>query len=151
MNIKKATFLYGFLLLNSIHWGGVVLTALLGNIIGIVVEFDQLPWIRLVILIIEIIVFFRLLDKKSNNFEIKAKSLLKLMTVSIALFISAQFDYYYEYSPSFCGNALIDGSLDDLLDNRSRNLNYVHIIETTLLSLGISICILKHIKKGTIH
>lgn len=139
-------FLYGFLLINGIHWGGVVLTAILNNIVGMFVEYYQLPWFRLTILIIEILVIIKLLDNKSNGNEINAKSLLKLMTISIILFICAQFDYYYDYYPSFCGNAMLDGSLDGLFDTRKENMNYVHIIETFLLSLGLIIYILKQIK-----
>tara|TARA_B110000211_G_C13824022_1_gene440540 strand:+ start:237 stop:683 length:447 start_codon:yes stop_codon:yes gene_type:complete len=145
MNNKKTILLYGFLLVNSIHWGGFVLTALLNNVIGIFIQFDDLPWFRIVILIIEIFVVIRLLNYQSN--EITAKSLLMLMTFTIVLFIGTQFDSYYDYSPSFCGNSLIDGSLDSLYNKRNQNLNYVHIIETLLLSTGIVIYILGHVKK----
>jgi|SRR5690606_10354194 len=145
---KRTLLLYGFLFINSIHWGGVVLTAILNNIVGMFVEYYQLPWFRLVILTVEIIIFIKLLDYKTKDKSvINTKSLLKLMIISIALFIGAQFDYYFDYTPGFCGNALFDGSLDDLFDARNQNLIYVHVVETFLLSLGLIVYILKQIRQ----
>jgi len=149
MNNKKAIFLTGFLVVNSIHWGSAVLTALLENIVGMFIEYNQLPWFRLVILIIEILFIIRFLEKKLNTLDINDQSFLRLIAFSVILFISAQFDHYYDYSPGFCGNALLDGSLDDFFSSRNSNLNYVHIIETILLSLGIVYYSLKEIKKRT--
>ncbi len=149
MDNKKRIFLTGFLVVNSIHWGSVVLTALLENIVGMFIEYNQLPWFRLVILIIEILFIIRFLEKKSNNLDINEQSFLRLIVFSVILFISVQFDHYYEYSPGFCGNTVLDGSLDDYFASRSSNLSYVHIIETILLSVSIVYYSLKEIKKRT--
>ena len=149
MDNKRKVFLTGFLLVNSIHWGSVVLTALLENIVGMFIDYNQLPWFRLVILIIEILFIIRFLEKKLNNIEINEQSFLRLIAFSVILFISAQFYHLYDYSPGFCGNALLDGSLDDFFHSRSENLSYVHIIETILISISIIYYALKEIKKRT--
>lgn len=147
MTNKRITLLHGFLIVMSIHWGGIVLTALFDNIGELLISYDQLPWFRLVIVGIEIPLIIRLLNGKSKKAGIKAKSMLRLGILSIALFIWAQFDYLTVPSSGFCGNALLDGSLDDMLDNRNRNESYVHAIETGLISFGMLIYILMQVKR----
>ena len=148
-NDNRTTLLYGFLFIASIHWAGIILTTLLNYIVGIFVEYDKIPWFRLVIVLFEIPIIVMFLNRKTTNMKITPKSLLKLTILSIFLFFCAQMHNYYDYTPGFCGFSSFDNYVDNVITNRQENLHQVKIIETFLLSLALITHILEQIKKSS--
>jgi len=136
----------GFLLLNSVHWGGVILTALLNNVVGIFIDYTSIPWFRLVIVFAEILLAFSLLRKAVFKENIIPNSLLKLTVMSVFLFICAQFAFVFDVNGMFCGLSLLDGSATPYIDSFNNNLRTVRIIESLMISIAIAFYVWRHLK-----
>lgn len=141
MNIgnKNSVFINTILLIASMHWACVILATLLEHIFSEFIEFDYLPWVRLFVLIVALALLIPYIRRAVVLTKVEPKVLLRTLLITFLLFIIAQFHYLYDYTPRFCGNAILEDSLSvlDFQEVNIRNENYVRYIEMVLLSLYI--------------
>ena len=142
---NRRSYIIGFLLLASIHWATIILTAILTNIVGIFIEYEFVPWFGVFMIVLELLVAFKILYK-DRFLNLDSKDLIKLTLTAIVLFLFSQFSYLIEYQPGWCGNAFLDGTLDGVLETRNKNEFYSQIVERIILSLAIVYFVMKKIK-----
>lgn len=133
---NKRSYITGFLLIVSIHWSVSILTAILTNILGLLVEYEYIPWFGVFMRIIELFFAYYVLDK-DRFFELNNKSLLKLALFAVTLLLLSQFNYLLDYQSGWCGNALLDDSLQGVFETRKKNEFYSQMVEKIILSIGI--------------
>ena len=128
---------YGFLLICSVHWAGSIIAALLSNIIGYLISYDKLIWFDLFIFIVEILFSMYMLNKISQDLIVNNKILLKMSIFAAVLLLFSEFSTFYDFTPHYCGNALINGELDLILEQRGKNEIIVNISKPIILAISI--------------
>lgn len=142
--------LFGILLLVAIHSGGLILTALLNNFYAIIIPYEYLPWSRLPVVIVEIVVFVYCLAqlKRYPIWATDRKIIQRLLLISVALFAGSQFRGFLDDSgPMFCGLALIDGSYESIYERHELQQFRVHIVETFMLAMALLLVGIRYLKR----
>ncbi len=138
---NRRSYIVGFLLLSSIHWATIILTAILTNVVGIFIDYEFVPWFEVFMIVMELLVAFKILYK-DRFLNLDNRDLIKLTLTAIGLFLTSQFSYLLEYQPGLCGNDFLDG----VFETRKKNEFYSQIVERIVLSIAIVYFVMKRIR-----
>jgi len=142
---NRRSYITGFLLLASLHWANIILTAILTQVVGIFIEYEFVPWFGVFMIGMEVLVGFTILYKE-RFLNLDSNELIKLTLTAIVLFLSSQFSYLLESHPGWCVNAIAAGCLHEIFNSRNKNEFYSQIVERMILSLSIVYFVMKKIK-----
>lgn len=138
--ISIPIILYGVLFIIAVHSFGLVLDKLAQTGLCYTLEFDELPFVRLIILFFEIIFIVKFFKNKLGQ-SLEKKSLFYMLILSILGLISwLLIQDYYLLSPFLgCAYSLFDGSYERIYESYNNNIKTVQIIEIIVISISIFI------------
>ncbi|WP_196888764.1 hypothetical protein [Aureivirga sp. CE67] len=140
----QKNYIAGFLLIISIHLGIIILSALLSNLLFFI-PYEYIPWFHVYMILIELLIIFKILSIE-RFLNLNKKDLIKLASMTVILFFISQYKHEYDYSPRWCGNAIISGELDEVFEKREENVFFAQITGNLILAFGLFYYVLKRIK-----
>lgn len=116
-----------------IHCYGLVASSLLENIWNIFIDYEYLPWTRLIVIATELRIATIVLDQVSNKSEIDQSTLAKRLASTLLMIVGSQLCSYLKPDLIICGFSVLDGTVDIILHEHYKNTIAIQIIETEIL------------------
>lgn len=145
--IIKSQIITNIFTIVCIHLACILLARILEIPMKIWIGFQDLPFLRLFTLGIEILLISLVLNNPLNTVVAHRKRIIHLLVAIYSLFILVEFQN--DIFPRFigCGMGLLSGELDPFFQQEFANERIVRIIEISTLTIMAFIYTLKHIRK----
>ena len=108
LTVSFYSILYGILFMIAVHCWSLIITILFQKaLVGWIVDFDYIPFLRLVVLFLEIIFIAKYLKKVILEYSFTQVMLFNILVVCIlGIIINFLFDYFsLDAVPLLCGNS----------------------------------------------
>ncbi|MGB1039722.1 MAG: hypothetical protein ACPGVD_02520 [Flavobacteriales bacterium] len=151
LTISFYSILYGILFIIAVHCWSLIITILFQKaLVGWIVDFDYIPFLRLVVLFLEIIFIAKYLKKVILKYSFTQVMLFNILFVCIlGISINFLFDYFsIDAVPMICGSSTNE-ELIEFFRLNSKNKETVKIIEPIVIVISIFIYSYFRIKEMT--
>ena len=141
LTVSFYSILYGILFMIAVHCWSLIITILFQKaFVGLLVDFDYIPFLRLVVLFLEIIFIAKYLKKVILEYSFTQVMLFNILVVCIlGIIINFLFDYFsLDAVPLLCGNST-EEELVEFFKLNSMNKRIVKIIEPVVIVISIII------------